>query len=120
MISGLSSGIYVDKLKVLKLESLENRRTYIDKLRTYKIIYGFDDVASDTWFNLVRAGEHKLTRLTADPLNFIPSRSRLEVRSNFFSQIVVNLWNSIPGDIKNSRNPKLLKNNYKRYAGDIV
>ena len=80
----------------------------------------FDDVKSDTWFNTVGSGEHRLTRLTADPLNLMPSRSRLELRANFFSQRVVNLWNSLPGEVKNARNPKMFKNIYQRYAGDIV
>ena len=66
-------------LKELKLESLENRRTYIDMLPTFKIIHGFDDVSRDSWFDLVGAGVHRLTRPTTDPLNVLPSRSRFEV-----------------------------------------
>ena len=69
-------------------------------LQTYKIFHGFDDVSSDTWFTVVGAGDHRLTRLTADPIHLLPSRSRLEIRSNFFSQSVVNMWNSLPGDFK--------------------
>ena len=83
MISGLSGRNYEDKLKELRLESLEKRRIHIDMLQTFKIIHGFDDVKSDTWFNTVGSGEHRLTRLTADPLNLMPSRSRLELRANF-------------------------------------
>ena len=60
-------------------------------LQTFKIIRGFDDVKSITGFNTVGSGEHRLTRLTADPLNLIPSRSRLELRPQFCCQIVVNL-----------------------------
>ena len=33
--------------------SLEKRRIYIDMLHTFKIIHGFDDVRSETWFNIV-------------------------------------------------------------------
>ena len=120
MISGLSGRNYEDKLKELRLESLEKRRIYIDMLQTFKIIHGFDDVKSDTWFNTVGSGEHRLTRLTADPLNLMPSRFRLELRASFFSQRVVNLWNSLPGEVKNARNPKMFKSIYQRYAGDTV
>ena len=83
MISGLSGRNYEDKLKELRLESLEKRRIYIDMLQTFKIIRGFDDVKSITGFNTVGSGEHRLTPLTADPLNLMPSRSRLELRANF-------------------------------------
>ena len=38
-------------------------------LQTFKIIHGFDDVKkSNTWFNTLGSGEHRLTSLTADPL----------------------------------------------------
>ena len=109
MISGLSGRNYEDKLKELRLESLEKRRIYIDMLQTFTIIHGYDDVRSETWFNTVRSGEHRPTRLTADPLNLMPLRSRLELRAKFFSQRVVNLWNSLPGEVKNVRNPKVFK-----------
>jgi len=86
MISGLLGRNYEDKLKELRLESLENRRIYIDILQTFKIIRGFDDVeSSNTWFNIV--GSDELTRLTADPLNLMSSRSRLELIANCPKQI---------------------------------
>ena len=71
---------------------------------------------SNTWLNVVGAGEHRLTCLNADPLNLLPSRSRLELRDNFFSQRVVNLWNSLPGEYKNAKNPKMFKNIYQAKA----
>ena len=39
---------------------------------TFKIIRGFDD-ANNTCFNTVEIGEHRLTGLTADSLNLMPS-----------------------------------------------
>ena len=71
MISGLSGRNYEVKLKELRLESLEKRKICIEMLQTFKIIHGFDDVESNTWFNIVGSGEHRLTRLTADPLNLM-------------------------------------------------
>ena len=121
MISGLLGRNYEDKLKELRLESLENRRIYIDILQTFKIIRRFDDVeSSNTWFNIVGSGEHRLTRLTADPQNLMSSRSRLELIANCFSPRVVNLCNSLPGKVKTLEILKCLKNIYQRYAGDIV
>ena len=54
------------------------------------------------WFNMEGAGDHRLTCLTADPINLQPSRSRLEIRSNFFSQRVENMWNSLPRELEKS------------------
>ena len=108
MISGLLGRNYEDKLKELRLESLENRRIYIDILQTFKIIRGFDDVeSSNTWFNIV--GSDELTRLTADPLNLMSSRSRLELIANCLSPRVVNLCNSLPGKVKTLEILKCLK-----------
>ena len=64
-------------------------------LQTFKIIRDFDDVK----INSVESDEHRLTRLTADPLNLMPSRSRLVLRANFFGQRVVNLWIILPGEV---------------------
>ena len=47
-------------------------KIYIEMLQTFKIIHGFDVVESNTWFNIVGSGEHRPTRLTADPLNLMP------------------------------------------------
>ena len=57
-------------------------------IETFKIIHGFDDVKSNTWFNIVGSGQHGLTRLTAHPLNLMPLRSRMEWRANFFRFLV--------------------------------
>ena len=83
-----------------------------DTLQTYKIIHGFDDVKSNTWFNTVGSDEHRLTRLTADPQNLIPSRSR----RNWKLIRAVNLWNSL----KTLEILNCLKNIYQRYAGELV
>ena len=115
MISGLTGRNYEDKLQELRLESLESRRINIDMLQTFKIICGFDDVKSNTWFNIVGLGQHRLTRLTAHPLNLMPSGSRMELRALFFV-----FYFSLPGEVKNARNHKTFKNIYQRNAGDIV
>ena len=43
------------------------------------------------------------TRGTAHPLRIKQQRTRLEVRSNFFSQRVVEGWNKVPAVIKDAR-----------------
>ena len=53
-----------------------------------QLLWFTDDVKSNTWLNIVGSGQNRLTRLTADPLNLMPMRSRLELRANFFVRVV--------------------------------
>ena len=76
-------------------------------LQPNKIIYGFDDVSSDTWFDSVGSGEHRLTRLTADSLNLIPSRAKLEGDPIFFSQRLGNIYIEILSSLKTFTNDML-------------
>ena len=94
MISGLGSGSYEDKLKDLGLQSLEDRRWRSDMIKAFKIIHGVDNVDRNRWFKMVDTNPMATqTRFNSSPLNIVPSRSRLCLRSGFFSQRIVNDWN---------------------------
>ena len=120
MVSGLQGDTYEAKLKDLGLLSLEDRRTKYDLVQTFKIIRGFDDVKSDIWFSLVGENPARLTRHSNDPLNINTRHPRCEIRKNFFSNRVIDKWNYLPSDLKNSvtvtsfkkRVHDLLTNNY--------
>ncbi len=83
MVSGLRAADYEGRLKDLGLLSLEERRHQIDMTQTFQIINGHDNVNIEQWFTFVRT-EGAVTRRAADPLNLVQSRSRLELRRNFF------------------------------------
>ena len=102
MVSGLQGDTYEAKLKDLGLLSLEDRRTKYDLVQTFKIIRGFDDVKSDIWFSLVGENPARLTRHSNDPLNINTRHPRCEIRKNFFSNRVIDKWNYLPSDLKNS------------------
>ena len=87
-------------MKELGLESLESRRVRYDLIQAYKIINGVDNVDLNSWFNLVGPNPSQTTRLTSYHSNIIPQRARTDIRRYFFTNRVVNLWNSIPTDIK--------------------
>ena len=48
---GLNDKTYEEKLDVLGLLSLKDRRTKLDLTQTYKIMKGIDRVDHDTWFS---------------------------------------------------------------------
>jgi hypothetical protein len=103
MVSGLQSNLYEDRLKELNLLSLEDRRTQFDLIQTFKIIRGFDDVKADTWFDLVGPDPSRVTRHSQDPLNICRKNPRTEIRRQFFSNRVIDKWNELPSEVKNSR-----------------
>ena len=64
-----------------------------DLIETYKIMKGIDKKEAGKLFP--QAGE---TRTRGHGLNIRGSRFRTELRRNFFTQRVVNLWNSLSSE----------------------
>ena len=96
-IVGLKRKDYADLLKELGLKSLEDRRGQLGMIQTYKINKGIDNIKTSTWFKLVGDNATRLTRNTAYCAN-LASRSRTDLRKNFFSNRVINTWNALPQD----------------------
>ncbi len=55
-----------------------------------------------------------MTRIAADPLNVRQQASRLDIRKQFYSQRVVDGWNKVLTDIKNSVTVNSFKMAYKK------
>jgi len=84
---------YEERLSRLGLYSLEFRRMRGGLIETYKIMKGIDKMEAGRLFPL--AGK---TRTRGHSLKIKGSRRRTEFRRNFFTQRVVNLWNSRPSE----------------------
>ena len=110
MVSGLKGKNYAEKLAELGLQTLRERRQRTDMIQTFKIINGFDRVPYSTWFTPIN--QVRTTRLTADPKNLEPQFARTETRKNFFSVWVPDAWNSLPSNVKESRNVHVFKKRY--------
>jgi len=112
MVSGLRPGTYEEKLSELGLCSLEERRHQQDMVQVHKIMGERDGMRRETWFTMAADGG-RATRATEDPLNIRPGRSRLEVRSNFFSQRVAEAWNAIPPSLKQAKTATAFRRGYQ-------
>jgi hypothetical protein len=77
---------------------------------------GTGGLKKETWFEIAEA-RWRGKRSGADPLNIRVGRGRLEIRRNFFSNRVIEHWNSIPSEIKITRNVELFKKMYCRLRG---
>ncbi len=118
MVSGLGGTNYEEKLKELGLTTLEERRHQADMLQAYKIITGKDNVQRESWFKMAAEGVVR-TRQAAGLMNVVKPRSRLEVRSNFFSVRVTDGWNLVPEEIKMARSAGLFKRLYKTHRSSL-
>jgi ribonuclease P/MRP protein subunit RPP40 len=119
MISGLEGKTYEERLKEVGLLSLEERRHQADMVQTYKIVKGRDMVKSETLFQSVTA-TGRATRSADDPLNVRPQACRLDTRRHFFSQRVMESWNSIPSSLKQAETVRALKNGYRNYRAMAI
>ncbi len=119
MISGLAGRMYEDRLKELGIVTLEERRHQMDMLQTYKILSGREKVDPSCWFTMASDSE-RVTRQSADPLNIRPGALRLHIRRYFYSQRVVDSWNSVPHDIEKSVSVIAFKNAYRRHRDAML
>ena len=97
---------YETRLERLGLYSLYCRRQRGDLIETYKILNGYYDINPTSFFTLSNTdttrGHHR---------KLFKFRSRLLVRHNFFTNRVVNLWNSLPADVISAPTVALFKKN---------
>jgi hypothetical protein len=93
LLSSIKDLPYQERLKTLRLPCLEHRRLRGDMINTYKYVHGLYKVSRPKF----QLSEGKSTR--GHSLKLIKDHCRLNVRSNFFSQRVVNAWNSLPESV---------------------
>jgi len=91
MIPSVKHFSYETRLQEFKLWSLEDRRIRADLIELFKVIlHVLSSVNFSTFFTYFT---HKRTRGHSLKLN--KKRSRLELRQHFFSERVINIWNSL-------------------------
>ena len=89
---------YSQRLSELNLPSLKFRRIRGDLIQAFKIINGIDNIDKDLFFTFntecrTRNSENKLFK------HFTKSR----IRSSFFSERVVNYWNSLSNAARSAK-----------------
>lgn len=105
---------YEERLLMTGLTTLDDRRTRGDMIEVFKIIKGIDKVNYWDFFQLAansrtRGHRYKLAK----------SRSKLEIRRNFFSQRVTNNWNDLPKTVVEAETVNSFKNRYDKYIKGV-
>jgi len=109
MIPELRNLPYLQRLDKLKLWTLEERRVRADLIEVYKIIHGLSSVSFDTFFEFNQYGHTR-----GHSFKLIKKRSSTDLRHYFFSERVINTWNSLDDRTVTSGSLNIFKNNLER------
>ena len=93
-LPGLRNCSYSERLALLNISSLELRRLYFDLEWCYKFVFGLVCMPTDQ-----KMFELRLSSNTRGHMyKLYKKRNRNSIRSAFFTERVINVWNSLPGD----------------------
>ena len=105
MISCLKNMNYEDRLKKLNLPTLKYRRLRGDMIETYKIVTEKYDHNSVVQF---KRNENSCTR--GNNFKLFQSSVNTNLRKYFFTNRIVNVWNSLPNNVVTAKNTNTFKN----------
>ena len=113
-IRNLHNLTYEERLKKINLPSIEYRQFRGDQIQVFKIARGFYDTAStETIFEF-----KKDTRLRGHMYKINKRHVNKSKYKHFFSNRVINKWNSLPQDIVTSKTINEFKNKFDYYYKD--
>ena len=101
---------YEKRLRMLNLYPLKQRRLRGDLIETFKIVKGVEDVDAAVFFQRASTGTQR-----DHDMKIFKQRSRLNSSSKFFSQKIVNYWNSLPHHVAEADSINAFKNRIDNY-----
>lgn len=104
LVKPLAKLSYESRLKELKIYSLYCRRQRGDLIETYKLLNGYYDVDWNMFFT-----PSPLQNTRGHQMKLYKKSSKLILRSNFFTQRVINLWNSLPSSVVSATTVSMFK-----------
>ena len=113
MIGHLKNLPYPERLKKLKLPSLEHRRLRGDMIEVYKYMNGHYNTEKP------RLEKAATVHLRGHPNKLKKLRCKREVRKNFFANRVHDTWNSLPENVVMAPSINAFKNRLDHFWKDI-
>lgn len=115
MVPGLKQRSYENRLTSLGLWTLEERRNRADLLEVFKTYRGWSTTSFDSLFTLntglgTRGHSAKIMK----------NRCRLDLRRHFFSERVVNRWNSLDQQVMDSTSLNAFKTGLNRIRKNSI
>ena len=112
MVIELRDKPYIERLKILKLPSLQHRRKRGAAIEAFKILSGCNDPKSTRGVLKTRNRTQR-----GELLKIETSKVRLKVRQNSFKVRVEKIWNELPKEVT-SGNLTYFKKQLDHYYGD--
>ena len=104
---------YTERLKALKIPTLQFRRKRSDMIQVFRIIHKFDNLREQHFF---RRSQYNRTR--GHSLKLYKQNCRKTLRKNSFSFRTVTTWNSLPGDAVESTTINSFKSRLEKWWKD--
>ena len=107
---------YEERLRRIKLPSLEFRRFRGDLIETYKIAHNlYDKNSVNSLLNF-----RSKSRLRGHQFTIIKNSTKKYSYQHFFTNRVCNAWNSLPEDIANAKSLNSFKNKIDKKYKDLM
>ena len=116
MLSQLKDLPYPERLRRLKLPSLEHRRKRGDAIETYKYLMDYYKVKRP---ELKQAEKSPQMRTRGNSMKLEKPRHRLDKRGNYFGLRAINLWNSLPEDVVTAPSVNAFKNRLDKHWANL-
>ena len=110
MIKECRSQDYENRLLSTGLISLEARRNRGDLIQVFNLVKGIDKIDFNNFFTLANSN-----RTRGHKYKLVKVRSRLEIRKNFFSNRIVNMWNNLPAFVVDADSVNSFKNRLDKF-----
>ena len=114
LVPGFDEIPYEERLRRLKLPSLQYRRKRGDMIQAYKIMRGFDRIDPAVFFKFLPS---QVTR--GHRFKIHKQQAQRQVRSQSYSIRVVNDWNNLPADVVNAKSVASFKKNLDNHWKDL-
>ena len=101
---------YESRLKALGIYSLYCKRQRGDLIETYKLLNGYYDVDWTKFFTL-----SPIRNTRGHHMKLYKQTSKIQLRSNFFTQRIINMWNSLPATVVSAPTVSLFKQKLEKY-----
>ena len=115
-IKGLSNTPYEERLKYIKLPSMEYRQIRGDLIQVFKIAHNYYDPI--TTKSLFQFSDNQ--RLRGHNFKILKQRTIKSKYSNFFTNRVVNRWNKLPSNVVNATSINNFKNQLDAHYKNIM
>ncbi|KFP92543.1 hypothetical protein N311_08382, partial [Apaloderma vittatum] len=115
MIQGLEDLCYEDRLRELRLFSLEKRRLWGDLIAAFHYLKGTYRTAGERLFTRVSTD-----RTRGNGFKLKENRFRLLFRRKFFSTRVARLWNKLPRDVVAAPSLEVFKAKLDRALSSLI